>query len=108
MAGPIHLNQVLYQTPTVEKIQQAEIAGQDQAQRHASMEELKQTRERTETVQKADKSEQSRVAENDRKEREDRRKKRREARRTRTADNTDLEEQNRKPTGAGGLVDIII
>ena len=70
MSSTVHMNQVIFQTPSVEKVQQVEHQLPDQAQRQASVEEQKQFQQRTETVQTTEESENSRVIKNDKKERE--------------------------------------
>ena len=61
MTGPIHMNQVLYQTPTVEKMQQAEQQSPDNLQRHNTVEELIKLQQRTETVQTGVKTDRPRL-----------------------------------------------
>ncbi|MEW5723330.1 MAG: hypothetical protein AB1896_09505 [Thermodesulfobacteriota bacterium] len=109
MAGPVHMNQVLYQTPTVEKIQQAELQGQDQAQRHVAIEEKTQLQQRTETVQKLPESQPVRVTENEPRKREKRR-----ARPDQKKTPAKAAKKESRPTGdpkdqgPGGLVDVVI
>lgn len=57
MAGPVLLNQVIFQTPSVEKMQVNEQQVPDQAQRLASQEAMVHTRIKSETVQNTPKPE---------------------------------------------------
>lgn len=70
MSGPIHLNQVIFQTPNVEKIQQTELQNPDMTQRHAAVEEQIKHRQKTETVQTSVEPEQTRYVENEERKRE--------------------------------------
>ena len=65
MSGPVHMNQVVFQAPSVEKIQQPEHQLNDQGQRQASAEELAKTRERTETVQQTEEPDRSKETDPD-------------------------------------------
>jgi hypothetical protein len=110
MSGPVHMNQVIFQTPNVEKVQQVEHQLPDQAQRQASQEEQKQFQVRTETVQTTEESENSRVVKNDKKEREksgkrDQKKARGEA--DKKEETGETPEQVLE-TQAGRIVDVII
>jgi len=101
------MNQVIFQTPTVEKIQQPEFQNPDQTQRHASVQEQAQLREKTETVQTPVEAESARFIENEGKRRRESRQKKRRA--------EDLEEQSLEEGGpradddqGGGIVDVVI
>ena len=106
MSGPVHMNQVIFQTPSVEKIHQAEHQTPDQGQRQATVEEKEQLRQRTETVQRTDSPEDSRVVKNDKEERE---KSRREKRRSEEETEPPEErEQSSTERAAGAIVDVVI
>lgn len=109
MAGPVHMNQVIYQTPNVEKAQQAEHQNPDQIQRQASFEEQVQFRQRTETVQVPQKTENSREIENNREKRDKERKKKKRAESTedRKKKTKPLDAKKRE-NGAGVIVDVKI
>jgi len=101
------MNQVIFQTPTVEKIQQPELQNPDQTQRHASVQEQAQLREKTETVQTPVETESARFLENEgRKRRESGQKKRRDG----DMEKQSLEEGGPRPDDdqGGGIVDVII
>ena len=70
MTGPVHMNQVLFQTPSVEKIQQAEHQNPDTTQRNAAAEEMVNFQQRTETVQTGVKTERSKELDKDGKKRD--------------------------------------
>lgn len=105
MSGPVHMNQVIYQTPNVGKAQQAENQNPDQTQRHASVQEQVLLREKTETVQTPVEPEASRFVENEEKKREEARKKKR---RLEAKDEEASEESAEKSEQAGNIVDVVI
>jgi hypothetical protein len=110
MSGPVHMNQVLFQTPNVEKVQQTEHQLPDQAQRQASIEEQKQFQQRTETVQKFEESENSRVVKNDKKDRgkSDKRGRKKALADEREKDETGETSESACDSEAGRIVDVII
>jgi hypothetical protein len=106
MSDPVNMNQVIFQTPNVEKIQLTEQQNPDQMQRFAAAQEMANFKARTETVQESVKPEDSNVLENEKRNKEKQRRKKK------TAQKTDPEEKNKKTTrprkGAGTIVDVII
>lgn len=105
MSGPVHMNQVIFQTPSVEKIHQAQQQNPEQFQRFVHLEEQNQIRKHTETVQTPVQTENSRELESDGKKREHlpgKKKKRAPA-------DDELNEQGAtEEKGAGSIVDIVI
>ncbi len=108
MTGPVHMNQVIFQTPTVEKIQQAEHQNPDQTQRQATVESQAQLRQKTETVQDTVESEDSRFVENEEREKQqERRRKRRQAGEAQEA--AEAEREKKLADGdSGSILDIVI
>ena len=106
MTGPIHMNQVLYQTPTVEKIHQAEHHHPEVMQRQATAEEMAQLRVRTETVQQPVQPEHSRELDNQKREKGSAKKKRPKQNDLSAVDVS--EEDYEQNNGPGGIVDIRI
>ncbi len=108
MTGPVHMNQVIFQTPTVEKIQQAEQQNPDQTQRQATVESQAQLRQKTETVQDAVESEDSRFVENEEREKQqERRRKRRQTGEAR--EGAEAEREKKLADGdSGSILDIVI
>lgn len=106
MTTPVNLNQVIYQTPTVEKVQVNEQQIPEAAQRQASMEEMVKFRLRTETVQEAVHPEGSREVDEDGGRKKERRSKKR------SADKDGKKEAERKAGsdegGSGGIVNITV
>ena len=107
MSGPVHMNQVIFQTPSVEKVHQAEHQTPDQGQRQATVEEQEQMRQRTETVQRTDSSEHTQAVKNDKEERE-RSRKRKHARGDGTAPGEEEQARPHAERDAGSIVDVII
>ncbi len=105
MSGPVHMNQVIFQTPNVEKIHQAQQQNPEQFQRFVHLEEQHQIRKHTETVQTSAQTENSRELESDGKKREHLAGKKK--KRALTED--ELAEKNAsEEKGAGSIVDIVI
>lgn len=103
---PVDMNIILYQTPTVEKVQAGEQQNPDQVQRHAAVQEQVELRQKTETVQTPVEPEQARQPENEEKEREKRRLKR--ERREAEAEEEEAPEAAEAPPAPGRIVDVVI
>ncbi|MFH1135156.1 MAG: hypothetical protein V1816_03630 [Pseudomonadota bacterium] len=108
MSGPVHMNQVISQTPTVEKIHHTEQQQPDQQQRFASVEQQIQTRVRSETVQSAPKTEQQKKVERENRKKEERRRKGQAALAAAEEDIQDSPAKTDRADGAGTIVDVII
>jgi DNA polymerase sigma len=109
MATPVNLNQVIYQTPTVEKIQQAEHQNPEQAQRHTILiDHPEQLRKNTETVPNSKDTKHSKEVDN-REKQEKKRKKREKKEREKNGSKTSQESQ---PAGTdneqGRIVNVIV
>ena len=106
MSTPVNLNQVIIQTPAVEKIHQPEHQNPEQFQRHQSMVEIpEQTRINTETVPNAEDSKNSNKVENRAKEE---RKKKREQRQRRAAQQEADTPAASTDDGQGRIVNVIV
>lgn len=105
MSGPVHMNQVISQTPNVAKINQAQQQNPEQFQRFVHLEEKNQIRKHTETVQTPAQTENSRELESDGKKREHLpgKKKKRTQAEDELAEKSASEEKD-----AGSIVDIVI
>ena len=105
MSSPVNMNQILFQAPAVEKVQQPEQQNPEQAARYAQAEEMVKTRQKTETVQTTVHPEGSKETDKDgsgRDRDEQREKKRR-------ASESETETRERLPSsGAGRIVDVVV
>jgi hypothetical protein len=111
MTGPIHMNQVIYQAPTVEKIHQVEHQQPDQAMRQTTVDEQAKVIERTETVQIAEESKSGHQV--DAKKQEERERKRRRAAKPggdglEDDSSSEPETESRPAKGSGHIVDVVV
>ena len=107
MSGPVYFNQVIFQTPTVEKIQQPEFQNPDQTQRHASVQEQVQLREKTETVQTPVETESTRFVENEGKKRRESGQKKKRGGHLKESASEETETPPDRDQG-GGIIDVVI
>jgi hypothetical protein len=106
MSGPVHLNQVIFQTPNVEKIHETDRQNPEMTHRHIIHEDQAQLRQRTETVQQSVQPEESRILDERGKEKHERRKKNKKHQ-------TESEDAARKASASaaefqGGIVDVVV
>ena len=104
MPGPVNMNQVLYQTPAVEKVQQGEYLNPDQSMRQAAVEQLAEMRKNTETVTETEEAEQSRVV-SEKKDDQDSKKRRGRGHGESSANGAPEDEE---PDGPGTIVNVVI
>ncbi|MBU2548537.1 MAG: hypothetical protein KKB20_09025 [Proteobacteria bacterium] len=109
MTGPVNMNQVLIQTPSVEKVQQAEQYNPENTQRHDSLQEQAQTRQRSETVQQSVQPENKHLVEDDEKEREESGRRKRKGASSEEADELEAREAKGEDLEKQGrIVDVIV
>ena len=107
MPDPVNMNQVIYQTPNVEKIQLTEQQHPDQMQRFAAAQEMANLRVRTETVQETVKPEDPNILDHDKRQKEKEKKQyKKSAQNPKSREKAGKTGQSSK--GAGSIVDVII
>ncbi|MEW6266656.1 MAG: hypothetical protein AB1641_26590 [Thermodesulfobacteriota bacterium] len=108
MPGPVHMNQVIAHTPSVERVQLSEQQAPDQTMRQAAFEAQAQLRQNTETVKQTPATENTRIGEREKQQKEKRRR-----RKSRTAPEEKAGRESTGPTsgdqaGPGHIVNVVV